>query len=52
MWLTSIIRTSVEEITLNTAVASSSQSKTLRAKPEASWKKKKFCLKTAGTASA
>ena len=52
MWLTSIIRTSVEEITLNTVVASSSQSKALRAKPEASWRKKKFCLKIAGSAPA
>ena len=48
VWFTSIIRTSVEEITLNTVVASSSQSKALRAKPEASWKKKKFCLRQQG----
>ena len=52
VWFTSIIRTSVEEITLNTVVASSNQSKALRAKPEASWRKKKFCLKVAGSAPA
>ena len=52
MWFTSIIRTSVEEITLNTVVASFSQSKALRAKPEASWRRKKFCFKTAGSAPA
>ena len=48
VWFTSIIRKEVEENTLNTVVASSSQMTILRAKPEVLWKMKKSSLKTEG----